>query len=295
MSAVVICVAAAAAQAQARRPFTLNGVRWSSQQAFVESGARCAARHVSEEELAQVDRVTGAYLKGPGGTPSVQVPVYFHVINRGKGVENGDISGKMINDQISVLNNSFASTGFQFQLVEVTRTTNPEWFEMMPGTEAELAAKTALRRGGAESLNIYTANPGGAYLGWAYYPFDYPEAGVLDGVVVLYSSLPGGSAAPYNLGATATHEVGHFLGLAHTFTYACDTLGDAVADTPAERLPAFGCPVGRDTCPGSSSKSLGPDPVENYMDYSDDACMFRFTTGQAVRMNAAWATYRQPR
>jgi hypothetical protein len=165
---------------------------------------------------------------------------------------------------------------------------------MMPGSAAELEAKTALRQGGAETLNIYSASPGGGLLGWAYYPWHYAEVGKLDGVVLLHSSLPGGSAYPYNLGDTATHEVGHFFGLAHTFAYSCSALGDAVADTPAERLPAFGCPVGRDTCPGSSSKSGGVDPIENFMDYSDDACMYRFTAGQSQRMNASWHTFRAP-
>lgn len=286
---------AGGAIAQSDRPFTLNGVRWTSQQAFIDSGGRCGTKQPDDIAAQAIEQKIAQAVKRRGRLAgAIQVPVYFHVIRRGAGIENGDASMKMIRDQVRVLNEGYAQTGFQFYLADVDRTTNPAWFDMLPGTAAELEAKTALRKGGPEALNIYTAGLGGVLLGYAYFPsiLTDPDYSALDGVVLLYSSLPGGSAAPYNLGDTATHEVGHWLALFHTFDGRCSVLGDYVADTPAERSAAFGCPVGRDTCVGANA--LGLDPIENFMDYTDDACMFQFTSEQAARMQGAWVTYRQP-
>jgi hypothetical protein len=280
--------------AQSDGTFTLNGTRWASQQAFVESGGRCGAKQPDEIEGEEIARKIADVARRRGKVSgTVQVPVYFHVISRGPGIENGDVPLSMIREQIRVLNDGFANAGFRFNLEEVDRTTNPAWFDLLAGTEAELQAKTALRKGGNNALNLYSAGLGGVLLGYAYFPNVLESTSrVLDGVVVLYSSLPGGSSTPYNLGDTATHEVGHWLALYHTFDGKCSSWGDYVTDTPAERSPAFRCPAGRDTCLGT--KSTGPDPIENFMDYTDDACMFRFTPEQGVRMQNAWVTYRQP-
>jgi hypothetical protein len=230
----------------------------------------------------------------PRGARSLRIaapiPVYFHVIRNSAGTA-GNVSDAQIADQISALNNALVGHGISFQLVATDRTNNDSWFTAGPGSAAEAQMKAALRQGSADDLNIYSNNPGGGLLGWATFPWSYSGNPTDDGVNVLYASLPGGTAAPYDEGDTATHEVGHWLGLYHTFQGGCSKNGDFVSDTPSERSPAYGCPVGRDSC--AARKYPGVDPIHNFMDYTDDACMSEFTAGQASRMDAMWATYRQ--
>lgn len=249
----------------------------------------CGADHdpirilVAEEDfkIQKAEREAMKLAPSSGGT----VNVYFHVINRGSGFSNGDLPLEMIESQIAVVNASYSNWNFRLQ--DVTRTTNLKWFNLKMGTRAEREMKNALHQGTAADLNIYTANLQRGLLGWSTFPTMYSANPNDDGVVVLYTTLPGGSAYPYNQGDTATHEVGHWMGLYHTFQGGCAMPNDYVSDTPPEKSAAFGCPTGRDTCAGG-----GLDPIENFMDYTDDACMFQFTSGQFTRMDDQFAVYR---
>lgn len=278
--------------------FHFHGKTYPNQKAFIDSGARCSTRHVTDAEQRLHKAEHDNFRKARGldvlafarAAGTVNIPVYVHVINKGSGIANGDVPQSQIDQQLSVLNAAYNNSPFRFVLAGVTRTTNATWYTMTPGSAAETQAKNALRVGGPGALNLYSANIGQGLLGWATFPQDYQRDPKDDGVVVLYSSLPGGGAVPYDLGDTATHEVGHWLGLYHTFQGGCTPSNDQVSDTPAERSAAFGCPTGRDSCAGK--KYPGLDPIINFMDYTDDACMTQFSTLQVSRMDSLHLQYR---
>jgi hypothetical protein len=232
---------------------------------------------------------TGRMVKQNGTTASTAaatIPVYWHVITNGT---SGKLTSTQIQSQLTVLNNAYAPSGFSFSLAATATTTNSDWFSIaMPRNGREpsdaKAMKSALHQGGTNALNIYSTTFSDGTLGYAQFPGGNLT---LDGVVLDYRSLPGGSLSPYNEGDTGTHEVGHWMGLYHTFQGGCTAPGDYVDDTPAEASPAFGCPTGRDTC-----SAAGADPIRNFMDYTDDACMNTFSANQVTRMQNLWATYR---
>ncbi|MGB0188609.1 MAG: zinc metalloprotease [Aequoribacter sp.] len=277
---------------------------------------RCGTKHPSPEEAERIekrfqfDKLSKAGKKpsgkpgggggggsgggGGGGTDpgpslpadgSILVDTYVHIICSGAG--ECAATANEVNDQMNVLVAAFANTPYAFQLAGVTTSYNSAWYTAGPDTTAEQDMKRALRQGDAGDLNLYISNPGGGLLGWATFP-SWVNNLADDGVVLLGASLPGGSAAPYNLGDTATHEVGHWLGLYHTFQGGCRGAGDYVSDTPAARVPNYGCPVGNDSC----RKDPGYDDVFNFMDYTDDSCMYRFTDGQILRAFEQSDTYR---
>jgi hypothetical protein len=275
--------------------------------ARAQSGGRptCGTRARTDLEIA-LDAERVAQFKNRRGAAKsgtlTTITTYVHVLHNGN---EGRVSPATIRNQIDVLNNAYAAHGFRFELAASTPgnpnpdyTDNAVWFRDATLSD-EVAYKTALKEGSGDDLNIYTTS-GAGFLGYAYYPTIVgSDFEVLDGVVLAYGTLPGASQPGisdipgfvYNLGDTGTHEVGHYLGLAHTFEGKCSNANDAVADTPAEKSPDFFCTAGRDTCSDGSVVLL--DPIHNFMDYSDDICLFEFTPGQAERINIQWSLYRQ--
>lgn len=155
--------------------------------------------------------------------------------------------------------------------------------------------KAKYRIGNERVLNVYYVYPlnfrGIEILGYASYPWRYARSPVIDGVVLHTEVIRGGSISDHNEGDILVHEVGHWLGLFHTFEGGC-SVGDMVDDTEPERIPNRGCAPEeqRDTCPGG-----GLDPIFNFMDYSSDECLYVFTQGQVERMIDNIILYRTPK
>ena len=130
-------------------------------------------------------------------------------------------------------------------------------------------------------LNIWVCNLGGGLLGYAQFPGGPAQT---DGVVITHRGFgtTGTAAAPFKLGRTTTHEIGHYLNLRHIWADTEDcSASDFVADTPNAEGPNFG----KRTFPHvSCSNAPNGDMFMNYMDYVDDDSMFMFTTQQVARM-----------
>jgi hypothetical protein len=222
---------------------------------------------------------------------AVTLNVIFHVIAKDNTFQGGNILDAQIQKQIQVLNQDFAQTGITYRLVAIDRTINPNWFDIAANGAPQRQMKQTLRKGSVADLNIYSVGSimdGDQPLrGYATFPWDYQSNPSVDGVVVVFSSLPGGSLKPYDLGHTTTHEVGHWVGLYHPFQGGCTPPGDYVEDTPYEASASFGCQNGRDSC-----TLPGTDPIHNFMDYSDDTCVNQFTRGQYLRLAAAMRQFR---
>ncbi|MCA1568465.1 MAG: zinc metalloprotease [Acidobacteria bacterium] len=291
------------AQTDLASPFVLGERRFASRQEFIEAiRPRCATEEPSEPRReairTQLKEFTDRVSPQERTLTAVEILVHFHVVTNSVGTE-GRLTAEDVRRQIEVLNAAYAGaapggagtrTPFRFRLVEPIEFIADDRLYNVAYNQSPTAEERELKRhniGGKGELNFYTARLADDTLGWARWPWDFDQG--VDGVVVRFSTLPGGSSAPYDQGDTGTHEVGHWLGLFHTFQGGCSTTNDEVADTPAERSPAAGCPTARDTCPSEP----GTDPVENFMDYSDDFCMFKFTDGQSTRMSDIFARYRR--
>jgi len=222
----------------------------------------------------------------------VIINVHWHVVSAGLKIPLGDIPDLQIVNSMSVLNNAFQGSGVSFQLMNISRTINATWFNQVEQTSPfQLDMKKTLRLGGPSDLNIYTvgfkntSDPG--LLGYSTFPWNAASNPIDDGVVILFSTVPGGSTPNFNQGQTLTHEVGHWVGLYHTFQGGCTTSGDYVDDTPCEASPATGCPESRDSC-----FQPGVDPIHNFMDFTYDSCMTEFTPGQQNRLRCQVKVYR---
>jgi len=256
-----------------------------------ECGSTPSAEVVAASEQRFNDNVVASILSQDTFSDQV-IDVHFHVVHSGDALNQGFVPDSQVAEQIAVLNNDFRDTGLSFNLVNTTRTLSPEWFiNATFFSEEQDAMKRELRVGGPKELNVWSVGFGGedwgGLLGYATFPSDYEAFPWDDGIVVLYSSLPGGTTVPFDRGQTVTHEVGHWVGLYHVFQGECDDEGDIVEDTPPQFWPTIGCPESQDSCPNP-----GLDSIHNFMDYSDDICMTEFTPGQVVRMRAQIATFR---
>ncbi|CAE6445643.1 unnamed protein product [Rhizoctonia solani] len=266
---------------------------------FVRCASTPSEKQIKLAEASFIAKKKTSNLKTsyPGST--VVIPVHWHAIQAGKSLEDGHIPNSQIADSLNVLKKDYELAGFDFKLESSEYITNATWFHLagpepdQPEFIYQTEMKHALRRGGADALNLYSVNfrnvTQQGLLGYATFPDDYVSKPENDGVVFRYSTVPGGSAAPVNLGRTLTHEVGHWLGLFHPFQGGCEGVGDMVLDTPAQLNQTDGCPtIAPDTCPDQP----GRDSIHNFMDYSDDICLTEFTPGQIQRMGEQYMAYR---
>ncbi len=262
-----------------------------------------AADPTRAERIAEIERFTEEYLRNHPEHRSgslITIPVVVNVLYR-TNAEN--ISDAQIQTQIDVLNADFGATnsdiggvpslftgvkagdtGIAFELVGINRksTTKRNWRlndDMKKANKGGIAPTSP-----TTTLNIWSCVLASGYLGYAQFPGGPAST---DGVVITTTAFGtiGTAAAPFNKGRTGTHEVGHWLNLRHIWGDA--TCGsDLVSDTPTHNTANYGCPAAnhKSTCSGT--------PIEmtmNYMDYTDDACMFMFSQGQKTRMAAVFA------
>jgi len=248
----------------------------------------CGAHDPSSESINQANEVVQKWRLRLGRTSRknnvpFDIPLAFHVITSGA---YGHVDASDITKQMNVLNEAYAPE-FKFTLIDTTYTENHGWFT---DKRSEMDMYSALKQGGCETLNVYTTN-GYGYLGFANFPNSC--ASVTDGAVINYDTLPDGPLMNFDGGDTLTHEVGHWLGLFHTFQGdndidGCYSEGDGVDDTPPHKRN-FSCDPGQNTC--DSTKDL--DPLSNFMNYTPDYCMQSFTPGQFERMIWSYKEYRE--
>jgi hypothetical protein len=266
------------------------------------------------ERRTQIEAFTEEWVRNNGGDRAlVTIPVVVHVVYN-TATEN--ISDAQIQSQITVLNADFRKLNSDASLVpsafsSLAADANIEF--CLASTDPTGASTTGITRtsttstsfstndgvkfsssGGKNAwdatkyLNIWVCDISGGILGYAQFPGGSAST---DGVVIDYQyfGTMGTATAPFNKGRTATHEVGHWLNLYHIWGddgTGC-TGSDLVSDTPNQADENYGCPTFPQV---SCSNGANGDMFMNYMDYTDDACMYMFSTGQASRMQALFAT-----
>ena len=269
--------------------YTIGGSTFDDFQSF---GRRCGCSRPSYVKRQQVDAklrefrdANATFRTLPG---AIEIPIQFTHITDGA---TGQITAQERQDQVEVLNGAYGPHGitFSYDEAQVRVVDNADWFRMGHDSAAERVAKSALGVDPEATLNFYTTD-GGGLLGWATFPWELEGDPVTDGVVMVYTSLPNVGRPPYNEGQTATHEIGHWLGLYHTFQGGCAATGDHVGDTVPHDGPNYGTPQ-----VGLQHNACDPNalaPVQNYMNYVDDAWMNSFTDGQVARMRDMVGTFR---
>jgi hypothetical protein len=269
-------------------PITVGGKQYANRKAFVESGRRCATPLPSLYDIRRTQRVRSALRTNHVEfNTKTTIPVRFHVIHDGV---TGNLPDRQLEAQVALLNQVYAPVLLQFEIADVGRHQNEDWYHVGIATPEETAMKTELGQETDHALNFYTADLPDGLLGWATFPWYLWANPGMDGVVINQMSLPeSGQSSPYNLGMTAVHEIGHWCGLFHTFEGGCLDPGDEIPDTAYEEVSAQGCPLGQ---PSSCRGETRFNPVENYMDYSDDSCMKQFTPLQVQRMKDMIGYYR---
>lgn len=264
----------------------INRKMFDSLEDFCMRGRGCATNHPTHYQIGRNDERLAASRVSLELIGPIIIDVQFIHITSGN---TGKITETRRCKQIEVLNDAYSSYGivFGFDEGQVKHINNEEWYQMDHGSRAEKDAKSALRGSPERHLNFYTAGIGAGLLGWATFPWELEGNRDLDGVVMLHSTLPGGNTDRFNLGKTAVHEVGHWLGLYHTFQGGCGAFGDHVGDTEGHASPDTGTPKTALSCDGRQNA-----PVHNFMNYTDDIHMEEFTKGQINRIKRHVSEYR---
>src|SRR5215213_1351242 len=304
-----LSASALTAPASAQQPPERSSSCFDPQSVGAGRGAERALDHrdLSARQVRAIEARTDAILDRKAATAGVvsalandkgSIPVFFHEMLSATGA--GDVTRAQLDAQVAVLNQTYGSadasepagatvpdTGIRFVFGGDEEIRNDLWH----ADEESATYRAATRSPNRNELNIWLVDF--QYLGIATFPWDYAANPRIDGIRVQWNTLPAAGTEGYtpitnfDLGKTATHEVGHWLGLYHTFQGGCTTTNDEVSDTPAQTSPTSGCPAGRDSC-----ALPGRDPIHNYMDYSYDSCYYRFSPGQVSRMDLMWTAYR---